>query len=96
VIGLHSFHHPTRFANLSSAEQMSEYGRNCDHLRYVLGKSPVAMSHPCNSYSTDTLNILGRLGIEIGFRAYPDELDNRSRFEFPREDHALVMKRMRT
>lgn len=93
VVGLHSYSHPTRLERLPAADQRREYGRNYDHLRRVLGSAPLAMSHPCNSYGADTLAILHDLGIRLGFRA------NMARpaaapFEFPREDHANVLKRI--
>lgn len=94
VVGLHSFRHPTRLAALPADRQRDEYRRNRDHIMCVLGREPVAMSHPCNSYTAETLDILQDLGIRIGFRAYVDAVGGRSPLEFPREDHALVMARM--
>jgi peptidoglycan/xylan/chitin deacetylase (PgdA/CDA1 family) len=90
-IGLHSFSHPTRMEDLSADGQMSEYSMNYDHLSGILGKPPSAMSHPCNSYSQETLAILHAMGIHLGFRANMNPDKPVSMLEWPREDHANVM-----
>jgi hypothetical protein len=60
----------------------------------VLGDSPVAMSHPCNSYNLDTVEVLGEMGIQVGFRAnMVKPMENY--YEFPRIDHAIVLERMK-
>ncbi len=94
VIGLHSHTHPTRLENLDERGQEREYATNYLALATLVGERPVAMSHPCNSYNAETLRVLGRLGIRVGFRANMARLDGRN-LEFPREDHANVMGRMR-
>jgi len=94
-VGLHSFSHPTRLCEMTRDAQQMEYQRNYDHLRETLTKAPIAVSHPCNSYDSVTLEILRDMGIKIGFRAYPKSLPEHSDLEFPREDHALIMARMR-
>jgi len=95
VIGLHSYSHPTRLAALSPEGQREEYQKNFDHLVQVLEEAPVCMSHPCNSYGPETLPILEGLGIRLGFRANMQNVADRSPFEFLREDHTNIMKRMR-
>ena len=82
-----------RLERLPAHVQRREYRQNYDHLRRILDTAPQAMSHPCNSYSADTLAVLHELGIRLGFRA------NMARpaappFEFPGEDHANILKRM--
>ena len=94
VIGLHSYSHPTRLAALSTEGQREEYRKNFDHLVKLLGEAPVCMSHPCNSYSLDTLSILEEAGIRLGFRSNMQHIANRSPFEFPREDHANIIAKM--
>lgn len=91
IIGLHSHTHPTTMAKLPTKEQRKEYQLNFDFLRNSLGTKPTTMSHPCNSYNNETLSILNNLGIKIGFRA---NMENRnySKLEFPREDHANVIR----
>ncbi|MXQ12894.1 polysaccharide deacetylase family protein [Microvirga makkahensis] len=93
VIGLHSFSHPTAMGALSREKQQEEYTRNYHHLSNVIGRPPMTMSHPCNSYNSDTLAVLDNLGVEIGFRANL-EPSNASRYEYPRDDHAHVMQKM--
>jgi peptidoglycan/xylan/chitin deacetylase (PgdA/CDA1 family) len=95
VIGLHSYSHPTCLSGLSPESQKEEYRKNFNHLQRVLGQAPTSMAHPCNSYSPETLLILRELGIGLGFRANMQILTEGSRFEFPREDHANIIKDMR-
>jgi peptidoglycan/xylan/chitin deacetylase (PgdA/CDA1 family) len=96
VVGMHSYTHPTCLAGLPLKFQEVEYRKNFDHLAEVLGENPVCMSHPCNSYTPDTLALLDRLGLKMGFRANMENLSGRSRFELPREDHANLMKTIRS
>src|SRR5262249_7005967 len=95
VIGLHSYRHPTTLALLPAGQQQEEYMLNFKHVHSVTGTAPWAMSHPCNSYGPETLDILKSQGIRIGFRAYANGPYAGSLLELPREDHALVMARMR-
>ena len=69
VIGLHSYSHPTVMATLPVATQRLEYQQNLEHIQRVLGQAPLTVSHPCDSYSADTLGILGEMGVRLGFRA---------------------------
>ena len=96
VVGMHSYSHPTRLTDLPKEEQSKEYHRNFRHLKKVLGHPVKSMSHPCNSYSEAILVMLEDLGIEIGFRANMAEIADRGVFEYPREDHANVLKEMRS
>jgi hypothetical protein len=53
------------------------------------------MSHPCNSYAIETIAILEKLGIRLGFRANMAAGPNRSGMEYPREDHANLLRMMK-
>ncbi|MDP3999609.1 MAG: polysaccharide deacetylase family protein [bacterium] len=97
AVGLHSYSHPTALADLRPEEQLREYQKNYSHLEKVCGKKPTVMSHPCNSYSDDTLRILKQLGIACGFRSnlFPGKSGghlNASDLEIAREDHANLMR----
>jgi peptidoglycan/xylan/chitin deacetylase (PgdA/CDA1 family) len=94
IIGLHSYSHPLKMERLSATQQTEEYDRNRMHLADLLGSSPVAMSHPCNSYNDATLDLLRKLGIRIGFRANMSEIPHRSALEYPRQDHANILAEM--
>jgi peptidoglycan/xylan/chitin deacetylase (PgdA/CDA1 family) len=94
IIGLHSYSHPTRLADLPVENQRAEYGRNAEHLAACLGRKPVTMSHPCNSYGPDTLDLLRGMGIRLGFRSN-QALLNAGQLEMPRQDHATVLAAMR-
>lgn len=93
MIGLHSHTHPTRLDALSKSEQKREYTENYHYLSSMLQSNPISMSHPCNSYNNDTLSILEELQIHIGFRANMVDCQQNV-YEFPREDHANIMKEM--
>lgn len=93
IIGLHSHTHSMILSKLSAAEQEKEYEDNIMVISSIIGEKPKTVSHPCNQYNKQTLSILTKLGIEIGFRA---NMENHmySMFEFPREDHANVLRRI--
>lgn len=91
VIGLHSHSHPNTLATLPVEEQEREYRLNYDILHDLLSERPTTVSHPCGSYNQATLTILDKLGILLGFRATMAQ-ENFSRLEYPREDHANIIR----
>ena len=95
IIGLHSYNHPTAMGKLSFGEQELEFEKNMQHLESILGlRSVDSMSHPCGNYNEDTLNILRKMGIKIGFRSSISITEIKSDLEIPREDHANILKAM--
>ena len=94
MIGLHSYSHPTRMRELNHEAQSDEYRKNFEHIAKATGKNPVAMSHPCNSYDASTLGCLRSLGIRLGFCSNLQAVANRSELEFPRQDHADLIRQM--
>jgi len=94
IIGLHSHTHPTALNQLSRKEQEFEYSTNYSKLKNIIGNEIVTMSHPSNSYNKDTLDILNNLKIKIGFRADMAQIKY-SKLEFPRLDHAYLIKDVR-
>jgi peptidoglycan/xylan/chitin deacetylase (PgdA/CDA1 family) len=95
VIGLHSHSHPTQLSALSRCAQKAEYEENKMRLEEVLERPIRVMSHPCNSYTADTLKVLREIGVNVGFRSNMAELDGRTSLEFPREDHANLITHTR-
>jgi peptidoglycan/xylan/chitin deacetylase (PgdA/CDA1 family) len=93
IVGLHSYSHPTRISDLDEREQREEYRRNAADIRAIVGRDPLTMSHPCNSYSDITLAVLADLGVKLGFRADMSKLDGGA-LEVPREDHANLIERL--
>lgn len=93
VVGLHSYSHPTTLISMSAEVQDIEYKKNITHLERVLGERPRTVSHPCNSYNNGTLDILNKLGVQLGFRATMSDL-GKNGLEYPREDHANIAKMM--
>jgi len=91
LIGLHSHTHPTDLQSLSVIEQASEYEQNLKILKSITHTDILTMSHPCNSFSNETIQILRELNINCGFRSNMDDYYN-SELEYPRLDHILLMK----
>jgi len=90
IIGIHSHSHPTVLVNLSYEEQKREYEKNIEILSDILNEKPFTMAHPCNSYSDETLEILDKMGIKIGFCSNMMKT-NYSKLEIPRKDSALLI-----
>ena len=95
IIGLHSYSHPMVMIKKSYSCQCAEYKKNKEQLEKITGEEIVSVSYPCNSYDIDTLKYLRDIGIAIGFRAnMADVCIGDSRYEYPREDHANIIKLM--
>jgi peptidoglycan/xylan/chitin deacetylase (PgdA/CDA1 family) len=94
VLGLHSHTHPMAMGSLPEEDQLREYETNYLNLQAITQQKPRAMSHPCNSYNESTLAVLRKLGVELGFRSNMVEHPNQFSLEFPREDHANVLREM--
>jgi len=92
IVGMHSYSHPHNMKELPLSDQYREYTQNLEKIPRC---GYLAMSHPSGSYSKATLRILEQLGVQVGFRADMEPVDGRTNLEFPRVDHAMVMKEMR-
>ena len=93
-IGLHSFNHPIPMDKLNYEDQLTEYQSNLEHLTSITGKIE-SMSHPYGNYNDNTLEILDKLGIKIGFRSNFSTKAIKSKFEIPREDHVNILRAMK-
>lgn len=91
LIGLHSHTHPLRMAELPPVQQEREFEMNLDRLEGLLRERQRSMSHPSNSYGPETLDILKRLGVTLGFRS--DMALGLGRLEQPRQDHTGLGRR---
>ena len=91
IIGLHSHTHPTRMGEKNYKFQEKNYSKNKMILENIINEKITCMSHPCNSYNDNTLNILEQLGIKLGFRANLSEGFS-SNLEIPRIDHSEILK----
>lgn len=92
LIGLHSNSHPMQMNSLHPNKQLDEYKKNFSHLSKVLNQEIISMSHPCGNYNEDTLMILKKLGIKIGFRSNSSFQEIVSSLEIPREDHSNILE----
>ena len=95
IIGLHSDTHPTQIHNLSYGDQLNEYMKSYEFISSLIDEKPTSMSHPCGNYNDDTIKILKKLGINIGFRSSMNPSSMKSSLEIPREDHANIIKGLR-
>ena len=95
-IGLHSHTHPTKLEKLNYKKQFEEYNKNSLILKRILRiKKIKSMSHPCGSYNSDTLKILKKMNVEIGFRQIMlDKRANPTQLEICRQDHSNIMRLM--
>jgi peptidoglycan/xylan/chitin deacetylase (PgdA/CDA1 family) len=95
-IGLHSYDHPFEMAIMNVEEQKKQYLRNRQHISNVTGDIAECMSHPLNSYSQNTIDILSGMGIVCGFRSNvtppSGKAINAHRLELAREDGINILK----
>ena len=91
-IGLHSHSHPMQMGMLDRAAQETEYRLNRRMLSAICRQAPRTMSHPCGSYSDDTLDVLRDLHVVLGFRSNMSATHGGSLWEMPREDHANLLQ----
>jgi peptidoglycan/xylan/chitin deacetylase (PgdA/CDA1 family) len=96
VIGLHSHTHPTTLGDLTADQQRREYEANSAAIEQLIGYRPQTVSHPCNSYGEQTLEILSDLGVVMGFRADMAKITGRGPLELPRQDHANLLSELET
>lgn len=104
IIGLHSHTHPTKMEKLNYSDQNHEYKKSLFLISKILNKSKnkiKTMSHPNGSYNSNTLKVLKKSGIELGFKSVMVvekekgmKKINNSFLEIAREDHANIIKRM--
>lgn len=96
IIGLHSYSHPTMMVNKSETQQNEEYLLNKKELEQIINEHVYSVSYPCNSYNETTIKYMETLNINIGFRAnMKDVVLGNQKLEYPREDHANILKMMK-
>lgn len=97
IIGLHSHSHPTMISNMSYKNQKIEYKLNKKYLENITNYTIKTMSHPCGSYNFNTLKILKKLNIEIGFKQIMTKDKrmkkiNQSHLEIARHDSSSILR----
>ena len=93
IIGLHSHTHPTALRKLNKEQQYKEYDTNHKVLSSIINTEINTMAHPNGSYSKETLELLSSRNIKVGFRSdFEEGFD--SVLEYPRIDHAYLMKKL--
>ena len=100
TLGLHSHSHPTVMSNLDYKNQLKEFNKNKKIFSKILNCSKDnfnTMSHPCGRYDSNTIKVLRKLNIDIGFIAtMKDKIrPNIFSYNIPRQDHADIIKKIK-
>lgn len=102
-IGLHSHSHPTMLENMEYEKQYLEYSKPIKIFKKILNKTDDIkfMSHPNGSYNSNTLAVLKKLGVEIGFKQHMHKEEsknmkkvNNSSLEIARQDHSIILNKI--
>ena len=96
IIGLHSHTHPTRITSVSDEEMEHEYRHNKETLEQIVGFPINVAAYPCGQYDERSIKLLRDIGINIAFNAFlvPPTMGY-FQYEIPRQDHSIIMKRIR-
>ena len=84
IIGLHSDSHPVNIFKLSYVQQLKDYKKTIISKK-KLGIIPTTMSHPFGRYNINTLRVLKKFGIKLGFLSR--KMKYKSTLEIGRIDH---------
>tara|TARA_B100000767_G_C19771933_1_gene540511 strand:+ start:958 stop:1917 length:960 start_codon:yes stop_codon:yes gene_type:complete len=100
TLGLHSHHHPANLKKLDYKSKIKEYKKNFLFLKQYTNQKIISMSHPLNSYDKQTLRILKKLNIKVGFRSniHVDsdiKKINQTNLELAREDSTNILKQIK-
>ena len=93
-IGLHSDAHPVNIYNLSYKKQYKDYKKNYDFLLKNFNIRTSSMSHPFGRYNKNSIKVLKRLGIKIGFLSTSTKY-KKSNLEISRVDHNYYLDKIR-
>ena len=94
VIGLHSHDHSTNIDKMSYQKQLIDYKKNIFFLKKNLNLKPNSMSHPFGRYNRETIKVLNKIGLKIGFLSNFKKGKRSSNFEIPRYDHTHILKQI--
>jgi FkbH-like protein len=92
VIGIHTVNHPVQMHTLTLEEQFEEYSTCQKRIKSIIGELPTTVSYPLGRYNRDTLEVMKKLDIELAVTT--NENLPAMRLEFPRRDHANVLREM--
>ena len=95
VFGLHSDTHPTNIYNLSFYEQYRDYKKNYNFIKKNFNISPKSMSHPFGRYNNNTLKVLKKIGIRLGFLSNEVKKKKRTSLEIDRIDHTKLLNKIK-
>ena len=94
-IGLHSHNHPYEMKDLSYEKQFKEYSKNFEILKKITGHSPYSVAYPLGSYNQDSINVMKKLKIKLGFSSSSTIVDKNKNSEeiflvLPRIDSSFI------
>ena len=92
-IGLHSNSHPINIYKLSFKRQYKDYKKNYNFFVKNFKIKATSMSHPFGRYNKDSLKVLNKLGIKIGFLSNYQKY-KRSNLEISRIDHNYYLNKI--
>ncbi len=92
VIGLHSHTHFTSLNGLSYEDKKREYSTNKVYLEKILHEKVNSASYPCDTYDSDSDEILSSLGINIAFLAHYENFKELDLHRIPRIDASAILK----
>lgn len=105
IVGIHSHSHPTVINNLSYRSQKYEYSKCLQIVSKILksSKSKIySMSHPCGNFNKNTLKILDKLDLKLGFKNNMEINENKkiknalyNKFLINRENHTNITRMMK-
>ncbi len=81
-------------SSLSPESQREEFLVNQALLADIVGSEATMMAHPCGNYSIETIKVLEKPNLALGFRSSMTPGSFSSLLEIPREDHSNLMKAM--
>lgn len=88
IIGLHSYSHPTNMDKLSYRKQLFEYKKNKQFIEKEVKCNVETMAHPCGKFNKNTIKVLKKLDIKLGFGISGN--DNKNMFNISRLDSAYL------
>ena len=90
-IGLHAYNHPYALNKMKYQEQYKQLNKNYNHIKSIIKYKPVSIAYPNNSFNNNTIEIIKKLGVKIGFRSnirtFKTNKINKN-FYYPRLDHS--------
>ena len=93
LLGLHSHNHQTDMSKMSYKKQLLDYKKNFLFFKKNFNIRPKSMSHPYGRYNKNSIKVLKKIGIKLGFLSDFTKGKFFSSLEVPRYDHIYIVKK---